>query len=213
MGALTRHHDTPFRVADWQPEITQLLDEHHLAACTNTPRKRVGFATALGHFLESQRDTEVVHFYGRHITDLEGFCYQLESSLPGAPLSRKIDGPSGIVNLLRHRHSFAFRPPARWRYFIWHDADVLLEHNEPLFGRLADAVMGAAAEAEYSSDEVLQLQRVIFVGGPKLERYARDPQGQLCTWHDDGQGEPFWRVVTGVEAPKVLRYQIDLLDR
>ncbi|MEM1330544.1 MAG: hypothetical protein AAGG07_08290 [Planctomycetota bacterium] len=193
--------------------MTQFLDEQHMAAFSTDARKRVGFATAMGHFLESQRDTEVVHFYGRHITDLEGFCYQLESALPGAPLTRKIDGPSGIVNLLRHRHTFAFRPPARWRYYIWHDADVLLDHDERLFGRLADALMGAAAEAEYVSDEVLQLQRVLFVGGARLESYARDPEGQMRCWHDDGQGEPFWRVVTGIETPSVMRYPIDVIDR
>lgn len=211
MGALTRQHETAFRSADWQPDVTQLLDEHHMAAWTDDPRVRVLFSTRLGHFLETQRDTEVVTFYGRFITDLESFCYQLESALPGQPLARRIHGNGGIVTLLRQRETFQFRAPPKFRYYVWHDCDVLIKRDPVLFGRLADALMGVAAENEYASDDALMVQRVVFMGGRVLREYAMDGRGQLRSWYDDGHPDPFWRVVTGIDAPAVQTYQIDKL--
>ncbi len=213
MSALTRHTESPFRAVDWEPMVTQMLDEHHLVAWSGVPRRRVHFAAALSQFLGAQRDTEVCTFYGRYVTDLESFCYQLERALPGVPLERRIDGSSGIAALLRSRHTFRHRTASKYRYFVWHDADVLLRENHKLFGRLADALAGVAAEAEYASDELLIIQRTIYVGGPLLDVYAENRHGQFRTWYSDGHGEPFWKVVTGLDAPPVLRYQIDLLNK
>ncbi len=90
---------------------------------------------------------------------------------------------------------------------------MLLHENHKLFGRLADALAGVAAEAEYASDELLIIQRTIYVGGPLLDVYAENRHGQFRAWYTDGHGEPFWKVVTGLDAPPVLRYQIDLLNK
>ena len=212
MGALTRQAGSPFGAVEWQPEVTQLLDEHHLSAWSSEPQRRLHFAASLGAFLESHRDTEVCTFYGRYITDLESFCYQLERAIPGAPLARRIDGPGGAVALLRERTTWGLRPPARYRYYIWHDADVLLRHDQRLFGRVLDAIMGVAAEAEYVSDDLLLLHRLVLVGGSLLDVYAEDVRGQCRSWFDDGHAEPFWQVVTGIDAPRVMRFGIDTLD-
>jgi len=211
MGAITRHDRTPLRGADWQPDVTQLMDEQHLAAWSDDPRTRVTFATRLSHFLETQRDTEVINFYGRFITDLESFCYQLESAMPGPALSRRIHGPTGIISLLRERETFRFRAPPKFRYYVWHDSDNLIERDRQLFGQLADAVLGVAAETEYVSDDALMIQRAVFLGGPALKLYSEDPAGQLRSWHDDGQPEPFWRALTGVDRPKVGVWEISRL--
>lgn len=211
MSALTRQHDSPFDCGDWQPDVAQLLDEHHLVAWSHVPRRRIHFAVSLGQFLESQRDTEVCVFYGRFITDLESFCYQLERAIPGHELERRIDGPRGVTALLRARQTLRGRAASKFRYYIWHDADVLLRHNHLLFGRIMDAIAGVGAESEYASDDLLLIHRCAFVGGPMLDLYAEDPRGQVQSWHSDGYGEPFWRVVSGLERPPFLRYQIDLL--
>lgn len=212
MGALTRDHETAFRSADWQPDVTQLLDEQHMAAWSDDARRRVLFATRLGHFLETQRDTEVVTFYGRFITDLESFCYQLESAIPGQPLVRRINGSAGVVTLLRQRETFRFRVPPKFRYYVWHDCDELIKRDPVLFGRLADAIMGVAAETEYVSDDALMIQRAVFTGGRVLREYALDGRGQLRSWYDDGHPDPFWSVVTGMDAPSVGLYEIDELS-
>jgi hypothetical protein len=213
MSALFRQPDPSLLVADWQADVTQLLDEHHLVAWSDLPARRTQFAVSLSQFLGSMRDTEVCVFYGKFIVDLDSFCYQLERAIPGAPLDRRIDGPGGIVSLLRTRASFRGRPESKYRYFIWHDADVLLRNNPSLFARLSDAFAGVAAESEFVTDDLLLVHRSIYVGSSELDVYAEDPNGQFQSWLPDEHGEPFWKVVTNVEAPPFLRYRIDLLGR
>jgi hypothetical protein len=213
MSALTRQTESPFRALDWEPDVTQMLDEHHLVAWSGVARRRVHFAACLSHFLALQPDVEICPLYGRYITDLDSFCHQLERVLPGVPIKRQIDGPDGLVALLRSRHTLRFRAASRYRYYVWNDADVLLKADHKLFGRLVDALAGVAAEAEFASDELLLVQRAAFVGGPMLDLYAENKKGQFRSWYDDGLGEPFWRMVTGLETPPVLRYQIDLLTK
>jgi hypothetical protein len=211
MSALSRQTDIPQLVADWQADVTQCLDEHHLVAWSEFPQRRTQFAVSLGQFLGGLHDAEVCVLYGKYITDLESFCYQLERAIPGPSLQRRIDGPGGIVSLLRERSLFRGRTATKFRFYVWHDADVLLRSDHKLFGRLVDAFAGVAAEAEYVSDDVLLLHRAVFVGSSILDVYAEDPRGQFRAWHDDGQGEPFWRVVTGIDAPSCMRYRIDAL--
>jgi hypothetical protein len=198
-------------IADWQADVAQLLDEHHLIAWSEMASRRMQFATSLGRFLGSLRDTEVCVFYGRFITDLDSFCYQLERSLPGPSLDRRMDGPAGIVSLLRARASFRGRPETKHRYYIWHDADVLLRTNHRLFGQIVDAMSGVAAEAEYTSDDLLLIHRTVYVGGSILDVYADDERAQFASWLRDVGQDPFWHVVTGLEKPPFLRYRIDML--
>ena len=211
MSVLARQIESPFAVVDWQPDAMAVLDEHHMSAWSADPHSRAQFAASLQQFLGSQPDTEVCTFYGRYVTDLDSFCHQLERAIPGPKMERRIDGMHGITAALRSRQSFRGRAVARSRFFVWNDADVLIRADADLFGRLADAMMGVAAEAEYASDDLLLLQRVVFVGGRALEEYADDRGAQLRSWLPDAGGEPFWRAVTGLEAPPVTRYHIDTI--
>lgn len=212
MSALTRLTHNPFRAIDWQPSVTQLLDDGHLAAWSRDRHRRVHFAAALSQFLESQTGNEVCRFYGRHITDLDSFCHQLERCVAGPPLSRRIDGPGGVVGLLRARQTLRHQRAPRVRYYVWSDADTLLRSDAKLFGALVDAIAGVAAEAEYVSDEMLFLQRAVLIGDSILDVYGDDPRGQFRSWREDDMGEPFWKVVTGLEQPPVSRFPIDTID-
>lgn len=214
MSALTRQSDSPFGIANWQPDVVQLLDESHLVATSGNPRLRMHFAVSLGQFLQGLRDAEVCTLYGRFITDLDSYCYQLERAIAGPQIERRVDGPRGVTALLRSRETFRGRPASKFRFYIWHDADLLLSQDEALFGRLADAMMGVAAEAEYASDDLLLIHRTVFVGGPTLDCYAQKDEGQLQVWAPDAPGvEPFWEIVTGVAAPPVTKYRVDELGR
>lgn len=213
MSALSRQPDSPLVVADWQPDVVQLLDEQHLVAASDHASRRLQFAASLTQFLGSQKETEVCTLYGRYIADLEGFCHQLERGLPGPVLARRVDGPGSVTSLLRYRVSMPGRRAAKFRYFIWNDADVLLGADPQLFGRLVDAMAGVAAEAEYVSDDLLLIQRSVFVGSGRLLEYFENEAGQFRSWWSDGCGEPFWQVVTGLEAPRCTTCAIDLLDR
>jgi hypothetical protein len=212
MSALTRQIESPFAVLNWQPDVVQLLDEHHLIAISDSPRRRMHFAVTIGQFLQGLRDAEVCTLYGRYITDVESFCYQLERAIPGPLLDRRIDGPRGLTSLLRSRQIYRGRTPSKFRFYIWHDADVLLSEDEALFGRLVDAISGIAAEAEYVSDDLLLIHRAVYVGSSLLARYAANPAGQFQSWASDSDfDEPFWQVVTGLERPPFSQYLIDRL--
>jgi len=211
MGALPRHIESPLLSANWQPDLVQRMDESHLVAFSDRPESRLQFAGALGQFLGMQADVEVCILHGRFITDLSTFCDQLEHALPGPTLERRIDGPRGVVSLLRERPAQRRRRAAKYRYYLWHDAEVLLRRDPRLFGRLVDALAGVAAEAEYVSDELLLIHRAVFVGGSILDIYADDPAAQFQSWHKDEYGEPFWEVVTGIPAPPFARCRIDEL--
>lgn len=209
MSALSRKPDLTFLNAHWQADVQQLLDEHHLAAWSDAPQQRLQFGVALSSFLASQRDAEVCAFYGKQVTDLEAFCSQLERALPGPLLERRIHGPRGVVALLRNRDTIRSRFPAKYRYYIWHDADVLLRSDASLFGQLADAISGVAAESEFVSDDLLLIHRCVYIGSSVLATYAENPQGQFQSWLDDGQDEAFWKVLTGVDKPEFLQYRIE----
>lgn len=213
MSALSRQPESPLLVADWQPDVTQLLDEHHLVALSEFPARRLQFATSLSQFLGMQRDTEVCSFYGRFITDLDSFCYQLERAVPGPLLDRRIDGPGGVAALLRNRMIVRGKPATKFRYYVWHDADLLLRSDPTVFAKLVDAFAGIAAESEYVSDDLLLIHRSIFVGGPLLADVSQDERGPFRSWLADEFGEPFWRVVTGVEHPPFMTYSIDSLAK
>lgn len=213
MSALSRRNEIPVLIPDWHADVTQLLDEHHLVAWSDLPARRTQFAVSLGQFLGMQRDAEVCVFYGKFITDLESFCYQLERAISGPALERRIDGPRGVVSLLRSRAAFRGRSNTKYRFYVWHDADVLLRHDHLLFGRLVDALAGVAAEEEYVSDDVLLLHRAVFVGSSVLDVYAESEEGQFQSWLPDPCTEPFWKVVTGLDRPPFMRYAVDVLGR
>jgi hypothetical protein len=162
-------------------------------------------------FLGSQRETDVVTLYGRYINDLESFCHQLERAIPVDRLERRLDGTDSVTEALRSRQTIRGRSVARSRYIVWNDADTLLRADRDLFSKLVDAMLGVCAEAEYASEDLLLIQRCVFVGGPALADYAEDATAQFRTWLPDGLGDPFWSLVTGVQAPDVQSMHIDAL--
>jgi hypothetical protein len=209
MSALSRPSEPQLLVADWQADVTQLLDEQHLVAWSDFAQRRTQFAVSLGQFLGGLRDAEVCTLYGKFITDLDSFCYQLERAIPGPTLERRVDGPGGVVSLLRTRLSFRGRSESKFRFYVWHDADVLLKHDHALFGQLVEALEGVSAEAEFVSDDLLLIHRAVLVGSSMLDVYAEDPNAQCQSWRHDGHDEPFWQMVTGIEKPRFSRYRID----
>lgn len=201
-------HVVPTRAtALWQMDAGQLLEEHHLVAWAHHPAHRRRFAQELAASLGGMDDTVVCELPGNAIRDIFSFCNFLERSIRNDRVRRSIDAKGGIVDALRVV-SDRGRAVKR-RFLIWNDADVLLRYDHRLFGRLADAMMGVSAELEYTSEDLLVIQRVVFVGAPSLDVYAEDPRGQFRRWFSESDEEPLWSTVTGVRKPPVLRYRID----
>lgn len=212
MTALARQPGSSLAI-EWQPDAIRLLDEHHLIAVSDSPVRRGAFTASLARWLSGLRDAEVCTLRGRAITDLASFCTQLERSLSepeGQPIDRRIDGARGITTLLRTRTAGNGR--TKFRFYIWQDADVLLQEDPVLFGRLVDALAGIAAEAEHADDDLLLIHRAIFIGSEALACYADDPDGQFQAWARDGRyEEPLWQAITGIERPDFAQYPIDEL--
>ena len=194
--------------AMWQVEAAQLLEEHHLVAWAHHPVHRRRFGRELAASLHRMPDTQVCELPGAAIHDIFSFCNFLERSIRNDRVRRSIDAKGGIVDALRVVSDRSRQ--IKRRYLVWQDADVMLRYDHKLFGRLADAMMGVSAELEYNSEDLLVLQRVIFVGAPSLDLYAEDSRGQFRRWFaEKHEEEPLWASVTGVKAPPVLRYRID----
>jgi hypothetical protein len=205
MEVLRGHSALGAPIRGWQAELTRVLDEHHLVAWSSQSGERASFAAGLASFLAGMDDAQVIPIYGRNASDLETFCYQIERSIAGdGPMRRRVDGPAGLVSRFRSQPVIPGRPPLRLRYFVWHDPDELIQNDPGLFGQIADAIAGVAAEAEYASDDYLMITRAVYIGGEALREYAEDESGQLRSWLRDFSEEPFWRAVSGVDVPPVL---------
>lgn len=200
----------------WPTEVAQLLEEHHLVAWSHTQPERDRFGATLAEYLGSLAETEVCVLHGRLIGDLVSLHEQLARcavppDMPAdAPAS--IDGPHGLLALLRRRWGDGAGASIKRRYYIWNDADAMLRRDPAMFGRVVDAMTGVAAEAEYASEDLLLIHRAVFIGGPALDVYAEDPRGQFRSWLREEGERPFWEVVSGLKRPSVLPYHIATVD-
>lgn len=188
-------------------ELGQLLEEHHLVAWSHSASDRARFGDDLAAHLAAMNDTEVCELNGCQITDLVSFCNQFERAIGNDRIRRSIDVPGGVIDALRS--SLDNDRHIKRRYFIWNDAHTLLKSDPRLFGRLVDTFTGVAAESEYASEDLLVIQRSVFIGAPSLDMYAEDATGQFRAWFSEDGEEPLWQCITGVDRPSVLRYQID----
>lgn len=213
MRVVARQADAVFDGYGWLPEVLTALESSHLVAWSDTTRRRNRFCAAVRSFLAAQPHTDVCVLQGRSILSLDHLCHQLERLVPVAQLDRRLDGPDSVTEFLR---AVPAQPGCRaphQRYWLWADADVLLKADPALFGRVVDCLLGVSAEGEYGLADGTLLQRAVFVGGAMLEAYAQDHRGQFRCWAADGDAEPFWQMVSGLERPPVVTRPVDYLMR
>ncbi|MHC4946736.1 MAG: hypothetical protein ACYTG1_00530 [Planctomycetota bacterium] len=184
--------------------IVPLLDDHHLAVLADDPWTRAAFESELAASLATLTDTEVVRIDGGRAADLAGFLDELAGGLGTDRATAGPEGVAAVAGLLRR----AAEGPKR-RYLVWSDADVMLEADVALFGRLANLLFAVAAEAEHLSPDVLVLQRVIFTGGAKLGAFAEFTGGPFCRWLDDADPPAGPAVAACVDRPAVLAYRLE----
>lgn len=200
-----------FAPISWEPELLTKLESHHIVAWSPDSSQRTRFGVRIKQFLDAQAGTEVLVLHGRGILDLEGFCAQLERLIPTDRLARTVDGAEGVASILRQHGGGVLGSPIRQRYFLWHDADVLLRSDPALFSQLVEVIAGVSAELEYGGDAGMLIQRGLFFGGRSLAEHAREPSSRFQSWEEDGPGVPFWSLVSGVDRPSTMLCSIDAL--
>ena len=182
-------------------DVPSLLDERHMVLWSRDLHRRERAADLVVNSLRAVQDAQVVSLPGAVIHDLKSLRTHLDHALPSAenrPLRATIDGPAGLLARLRepadplpdHHH-------VKWRYYVWRDADVLLRSSPAVFSMMVDAVAGVAAEAEFTSVDLLLIQRLVLVGGPSLHVAACDPEGPMRAWRAGSS----WARLTKVAAP------------
>ena len=65
------------------------------------------------------------------------------------------------------------------------------------------AMMGVAAEQEFSTEDRLVISRVLFIGGESLLRAKG-----LARWWPEGPNKPLWEVVSGLARPPVCAVRV-----
>ena len=211
LGKHVRLTDGSRAVGRWVETSDQLLCENHLVAWSKNPALRERYGLELTKHYKHMPMVESVPIAGSVVHKLEDLCRQLERALPevwhAERIKRSIEGAGGVIERLRERTSETGLPASRHRYYLWRDADVLLRHDRALFGQLVSAIMGVAAEAEYTGEDLLMVHRLVLIGGPELSAYAEEADSALHHWFDRpaGQNKPLWRVISGLERPPVAR--------
>ena len=162
---------------------------------------RRNFVEQLHEQLESLEDTEILEIDGTSISEIDRFGVALAKGLDLVEAPKDVNGVRTVLREYPHEPKHLF--------FIWRDADVLLEADVDLFGRLVNAFIGSAAERELITLDVLVLQRIVFLGGDKLGAYAEDPEGALATWLVDGDDDPFDEVKKCLSHPPVITYRLE----
>lgn len=203
-----RAHPVHVRVAPWQIDVAQRLEEHHVCATSDGVTRRQRFTHDLCSLLSSMDATHVGVIDGARGRTLEGWCRELAVAVGVPEVAPGIELSGGVVDALRRRPIGPDGRAIRRRFLLWTDAHAMLREHPRDFARLIDAMMGVAAESEFVSEDVLIIQRAVFIGRPALAAYLEDPTGQMRQWYSEGSEDPLWRVITGVKAPRVSHWPI-----
>jgi hypothetical protein len=189
------------RVDPLRVDLASLLLERHVALVSDDELTRKRASDAASMLLSGQLDSQLIRLDGQNISDLRSLRLSIDRALPGddgRPMLAPIDGPRGLLSRLRelpHIRMDGHHIKNRW--FLWTDADKLLQASPSSFSVAIDAFTGIAAESEYASEDLLLISRVILIGDLTLARCAADDRGPLRSWRP---GSP-WSKATGLLAP------------
>jgi hypothetical protein len=181
--------------------IVRGLDDSHLVVWGHEAKQQQHASDLARELLSSVPEAQVVEFDGASMTDLRTARAQIDRALPdpdGRALGPSFDGPTGVWARLREMPPAMSGHHVKRRYYLWHDADTLLTTNPSTFSVIVETLAGVAAEAEFVSDDLLLIHRVLLIGGPELAACWHDVMGPLRAWRT---GSP-WSVMTKTDAPK-----------
>lgn len=208
MSVLDRTTRSAVRVRPWQLALSQVLEEHHVCAYSDSLTARTSFTVDLVLQLALMDNSQVCVVDGSLTHDVPSFGRELGAALGVESGRHALDTVADIVWAMRRRFPRADQPTVKRRFIVWTEAHDLLRRDASAFSQIADAIMGVAAESEFTSEDLLLLQRVVFVGRTSLDLYGEEATGQFREWIQEGDERPLWSVVSGQEAPRVCRLAI-----
>lgn len=200
----------------WQPDVMQRLESSHAAAWSNDQTARERFEHGMTRFVQRLDWADVRVVDAATVHSLADFTHQIEHgerqlAAEGDDAAHvEPSGRSGLIAALRR--NTPWRRAAVYRVLLVRNADALLARDPALFAACVDTISGVAAELEFADDgEPVRLLRAVYMGGPALDLYAEDPRGAFGTWLSElrSGNAPYWRLVSGLEAPSVEPMPID----
>jgi hypothetical protein len=189
-------------IPQWPADVGQLLEEHHLVALSDDAGRRQRFAAQLEELCRTMDGTRVIRIGGEGVGRMETIEAQLRAAAGGHHGAER--GLAAIASMLRKRGSAIKR-----QVFVWEEADAMLDADVELFGHIVQVLLAVAAEREHFSDDRLVIQRVVFVGGPKLGAYTEYASGQFNRWGHAIPGIDLTGAIAAMPQPRVLVYQIE----
>jgi hypothetical protein len=194
------------------PALTA-LNENHLLAWAEPPPVRRRFADELAWYLRHLPHARLAVVEGARVTSLVDLARELSPALaPEAPIEPRIEGRHGLIDTLRHRPSESGHGPpseiVKHRFVLWRDAEVMMQADPVGFARAVDALLGVAAETEYTEEDRLLLLRCVFVGDASLLAYSREPESAFMRWWREGREQPLWATITGIDRPRIHRLHV-----
>ena len=186
----------------WPADVAQLLDEHHLVVIGDSSARRAALAQSLWLHLDELAASRALILNGSRCRELDDFCMLLENGLNGG--SRITRTIPGLIDFLRNG-----TVSDHHLYLLWQDADVLLEADVELFGRITNVLLAVATEHEQLNPDVLTLQRTVFLGSDKLGAYAELEHAQFQVWLEEDEQPDLWEIEACVPRPPVLTYRLE----
>jgi hypothetical protein len=125
--------------SEWHEALIKNLPDNDFVILCDNRDNLIWFITNFTQYLSKQGGSEVSSLYGKHITNLMSFIYQLNLSLPvGYEIGEKY-ALNALYDLLLN---FETEPTSR--FIIWNDADHLYNLNRKTFDRIFENMIVSA---------------------------------------------------------------------
>jgi hypothetical protein len=160
-------------IEEWHRKILQSAEGNDIIFFSEDISDSICFSTNYMQFLSRSGNCEVVPLYGRLISDLETFIYQVNCSLP-VGYKLKVDNHA-LYDLLLNFETEPLR-----RVIFWNDADFLFTNNSNHFDPIFESLVVSAycnrnaisTIKEDGSKYIVDQRNLFFFNGLSLDHIA-----------------------------------------
>jgi hypothetical protein len=164
----------------WLHTSKELLNKSNLICLTKDEFKTpdynplIWFGSNMAQFLTTSGESEICPLFGKHIRSISDFCYQLCRTIPwGFEMGKSSHAICDVV--------LNFTTQPKNRYFIWHDAQYLLNRDRKLFEDIFECLIVASylnSHGKATHDYQVN-QKVLFL----FDQTSEEDVLELCSKH------------------------------